>query len=464
LHGRIADVLQSDTWVSEPIEPGVIARHLREAGRHVESATWFSRAGERAVRTAALAEALQHFEHGLTVLKSAPEDEERDRVELTLSLQSANATMAARGMGIAELEPMWARAIELAERTNNDEPATAAMNGLAMLYLDRGDYDACIGVAERILEIGIRTDLRIARIRAHTTLGLALFFLGEGRQALVHLDQASAEIDPVDFVETEGSYLHQNATAVASHAMAASVCSWLGLPDRAVDEAEAALQLAERLSRALGIIYARFSLADVRLQRGEPDLALAAAQEGLKVADELRYPFGQGVTQLFAGAAMVQLGRPGGFEIIEKALMLLVDNGTQSGSGRGFCILTESQLAAGRREEAAATAELGLAAGRDTGQLAFESELLRLKAAAVDDPRYTEELLREALDVAAAQGAELFSLRATTDLAELLSGTGRVAEASELLQPRLGAWAEQAVIADHRRALDLAAQILSYSR
>jgi predicted ATPase len=102
--------------------------------------------------------------------------------------------------------------------------------------------------------------------------------------------------------------------------------------------------------------------------------------------------------------------------------------------------LADGQRAAGQHAEALSTVETGLAVAAATGQHFLDAGLLHLKGELLlaTEPASTAEpeaLFRHALDIARAQEAKSFELRAATSLARLWQRQGKRAEARALLAP-----------------------------
>jgi predicted ATPase len=76
---------------------------------------------------------------------------------------------------------------------------------------------------------------------------------------------------------------------------------------------------------------------------------------------------------------------------------------------------------------------------RDSGERWYEAELHRLRGTIVQsrEPRTAEAHFQRAIDVARAQGAKLWELRATVDLATMLRQEKKQEAARHVLQPVL---------------------------
>ena len=107
----------------------------------------------------------------------------------------------------------------------------------------------------------------------------------------------------------------------------------------------------------------------------------------------------------------------------------------------------------------AASAGGGAGAGGAHGERFNEAELWRLKGELLlqrgGGPEDVEACFRQAIDVARGQEARSWELRATTSLARLLRGQGRIAEAREMLAAIYGWFTEGFDTPDLIEARDL---------
>ncbi len=103
-------------------------------------------------------------------------------------------------------------------------------------------------------------------------------------------------------------------------------------------------------------------------------------------------------------------------------------------------MLAEGFWRVGRHDDALGALGLGVAQAQEKGQHLYDSELHRLRAEILLDQdggalQEAQTLLRRALEIARAQQAKSFELRAATSLARLWQQQGRKDEARELLAP-----------------------------
>ena len=98
----------------------------------------------------------------------------------------------------------------------------------------------------------------------------------------------------------------------------------------------------------------------------------------------------------------------------------------------------------------------------DSGERWYEAELHRLRGAIVRarEPRTAEGHFRQAIDIARAQGAKLWELRATVDLATMWRQESKQDAARHLLQPVLSSFAHDVDAVDLQVARELYARLV----
>src|SRR5262249_52355228 len=169
-----------------------------------------------------------------------------------------------------------------------------------------------------------------------------------------------------------------------------------------------------------------------------------------------------GLGRAFRAAAAVHAGDADGLAALVDGLALAGGTGLQASMPAFLALLVEAQAAAGRLDDALGTVEMGLASGAATTQHFFDAELHRLKgevllAVGRDGTSEAEASFRRALEIARAQQARGFELRAATSLARLLRDQGKRTEARDLLAPVYGWFTEgfdTPVLQDAKALLD----------
>jgi predicted ATPase len=140
LHGTVAAVLEERFPAIADTTPELLAWHHTEAGQAAPAADHWLRAGRRAAQASANPEAVAHLTQGLAVLDGLPDDDARARRELDLRLALGAAIRAAGWFTAAEARPVYARALELAERLEDAPRLVHALRGLWGIAYVAGEW------------------------------------------------------------------------------------------------------------------------------------------------------------------------------------------------------------------------------------------------------------------------------------------------------------------------------------
>jgi class 3 adenylate cyclase/tetratricopeptide (TPR) repeat protein len=458
LHRLVASVVEEQFPEYVTAEPELLGHHLAHGREPLRAAEFFELAGRRAARAAALAEAAAHYRHGIELLADLESSPERDWREMWLGILLANALMGSEGVGATALRPVWNRSIELGERVGDADELTAALNGLAVQEAANADLDAAIELARRQLQIADESGSRLARLRGHGTMGMALFYRGEAGVALEHFTASLADYRPGDFHVVTFGVGHDQG--IFARAMSAWALWWLGRPDAALDEVHATVAEAERLGSMLSLAMARHFLCLIRQLRRESELTLEQAQINAAFAGELGFSLWQAAALVAAGTERACMGDRAGLDEVWRGLALLSDAGTRSGTSNALATLAEAYHAVGDTQAALGTVEAALNLSSEIGEPYWDAELMRLKAvfmlAAEPEARApAEALLRAALADATERGAASLALRAATTLGRRLAADGRGADAQPIVASALAAVDGGEDTADVREAHDL---------
>ena len=350
LHDVAANELMSGFADLVASSPEVVARHLHSAERWLEAGAWFETAGRRAAERAALREARAHFEQGIAVLEELEASLERAQLMMSLHVLLGNTLMGSSGIGHDAAGPVWERAVEFAEVVGDGEGATAALNGLAVFYADRGDLAATDAYVDRILAIAERDGCRIAELRGHGSRGMIRLYQARGEESRRHLQHAASLSRDGDFFTVTFGFGHDEETFFCT--MNAWTSWWIGRPDEALDFARRAIATAERIPSSLSQAMARHALTLTHLLRGEPAEAAEVARENFDLATALDFPYWRGIAEMELGAALASLGDERSLATIREAIDRLTAIGNAGGSPVGMALLADAYYAAGCVDDA----------------------------------------------------------------------------------------------------------------
>ena len=183
---------------------------------------------------------------------------------------------------------------------------------------------------------------------------------------------------------------------------------------------------------------ALFSRVAIRALAGRPEAVLPAAEEMRALADASNLKFLRATGSTYVDWARVHLGELSA-EAFRAGLAAYADLGAEVYLSGLQYLLADVELTAGRREEALAAVDRGLAQAAETGVGLNPSILLRLRGDALSetDPDGAASAYREAIAVAEKEGARPLALRAALPLARLCQSAGRPVEAHDALAPAL---------------------------
>jgi predicted ATPase/class 3 adenylate cyclase len=226
--------------------------------------------------------------------------------EIALRLTLARALLVTRGF-TPEVVDAYTQALDLFERGEVlSGQHYSVLRGLSHLYVLRSEFDKAAEIGDRILALADAEGDVGMRITGHLILGSTMSFTGQVRDGLAHLDTAIGLFKTNPTLE-QGSRVG-NEPRVSCLTTSAFDLWMLGFPDRAVERADAAIALSDRLGNPYTSAYARFHSGFLHLWRREPDLVLDRAIRMLAIADEYDFRVWSAIGSCLLGAAQTGLG------------------------------------------------------------------------------------------------------------------------------------------------------------
>jgi tetratricopeptide (TPR) repeat protein len=210
----------------------------------------------------------------------------------------------------------------------------------------------------------------------------------------------------------------------------------LGWPDRALARSREAVVLARRFGHPLSLIVALWLEAFVDWQRRDVAAQRERSAEVIALSETHGFPYFVLRGRLWHAAARVAAGEPEAITDLRAGIALTPGTGSHADTPV-FLLLGNAYMTAARFTEAREAVEERLAVSARTGWVSYDAELHRLQGeitvSAGGSPAEAEACFRQALDIARAQGAKSWELRATTSLARLLASQGNRDEARTML-------------------------------
>jgi predicted ATPase len=457
LHARIAEVLEARFPEISESEPEVLARHLTDAGLAQRAITYWRRAGELAARRSANVEAVAHLSKGLELLGTLPDTSEHLDEELALRMAIAGPLMATKGYAVPEVERTYGRAAALYDRLGRSAELFPVLRGLWNCYFVRGELRRAHELAVRLVALAEEDGTPVYRALARRALGTTLFFLGRFADASRDVDVGIAIDDAVAAWEDPAHLLlYTERAGVVCRLFSAWILWLFGFPDRALERAETALTLGQRLAHANSLAFILNFAASLHNLRRDFDAARSLAEAAIAIASEHGMAHWLADAIMYRACAMAGLGQH-----MEGTAQLR--NGLAGWNARGCRLLDTQWLGfladvrrrVGQLDEALTVLDRAAAIAARTGERHYHAGACRLKGEVLGRTGQAAEAaswLRRAIDEARRQQARSLELRAATGLARLWADQRRRAEACDLLAPVYGWFTEGFDTADLKDA------------
>jgi DNA-binding response OmpR family regulator/class 3 adenylate cyclase/predicted ATPase len=456
LHQRIAELLCDLANSSDNPEPEAVAHHFTQAGLNEAAAQWWGKAGDRALGKSAYIEAISNFDKALRLAQGAVAGQRQRRLLLRLQIGYGQALIASRGHGAPETTAAFARARELAAGIENGSERLSALYGMWSGSFCRAELVPMGDLAERIAqEVENSPELNDMRVVADRLLGVTAWFRGDYLRARLHLERAVEAYD-TDRHAALALRFGQDV-GVCAMVYLALVLWTVGKTRAAHRQIDAARALALQSGHVPTIAYMRVHECALACISADPRAALPLAQAVVDISRQHGLPlwlvggtFCLGWSQWHAG------DRETGLAHMREAMELCREQGAIFMPNYAF-LRAEAEALSGELETGLALVVDQLAEIERSGQRWLEAELHRRYAELLlqcvpADEAAAEGAFNRALEVARAQHAKVFELRAAMGLARLYQSQSRIDAARDVLVPTSGAWSENPDLPEVREA------------
>jgi class 3 adenylate cyclase/predicted ATPase len=445
LHRRVAEALH-DNLAAAAAEPELLAHHFTQAGLTEAAAEWWGKAGQRSLDRSALIEAVEQLARALGQFEILPSTPAARREEIKLQAALMNALMHTKGYAAPETIAAEERAralIEAAEALG--EPPEDPLLMFSVLYgfwvANQTNFkgEVICELAAQFLASAEKRAMIAPRMIGHRLMGTSLLCTGQLAQGRAHLDQAIVLYDPVNHRALTTRFGQD--TRVGAFWYRSSAQWALGYPDAALVDIERALSDAREIGHAATLMFALAWTGPTQYYSGNYVALNAQTEELVTLADEKGSLYWKAAGMCLQGLFLHRSGRAA--EAAHK-----LSSGITAWRATGATLFTPTQLC----WLAAALAELGQfdEAWRYLAEAAtvieaskerwYEAEVNRIAgevALKSNEPGSVKATayFRRALDIARAQQAKSWELRAAMSLACVWRNCGKQHEARDLLAP-----------------------------
>jgi predicted ATPase len=397
------------------------------------------RASQIAAARSANIEAVSHATRGLEELRLLPAGIKRDRLELALRGARGPVLIATRGYAADETVEDYERARELIRTTADKTFWDIVLTGLLVAYYNRGAYRRALDVGLEFMSQAESTRDSVALCVGHRLLAGPYNALGEFAASEAHGEAAFGFYNPDQHQPLAWRYVHDIGVAAASQwAIGAWHRGHIGVANRARKEAFNIARQLEHHNTTGYALYYNGVFASFR-QRDFSALAEYSAAL-LDHASRHNLPQWTAWTSALEGVARAHAGKfEEGIAAIERGLALCEEIKNQSMRTVFLAGLAETQLIAGRHQDAQRTIETAFSIAERTEERWMDAELWRLRAQLAlasggqSDATAAERYLKSGIEVAESQGSHSFKLRLTTEFAKLLADRREITSARQML-------------------------------
>ena len=195
LHGRVAEVLESQFPDVVETQPELLARHLSAAGVIGRAVEFWFRAGERATKRSANREAIAHLRAALQLLEHMSDSTERAVWELRILIALGPPLVITTRSAAPEIASVYLRARELAQQTGRSVELFQALWGSWMNRYTAGDMHGAAPLVDQLLALAQHQAGDELALQAHHAAWSTAFGQGDLRAALQSSKPASQFIE-----------------------------------------------------------------------------------------------------------------------------------------------------------------------------------------------------------------------------------------------------------------------------
>lgn len=439
-------------------QPELLAHHLSEAKEGSAAIDAWLSAAQLAQGRAAYEEAIRHLRKAEELVAELPGDPRA----LDIAQFLGGVLVVARGWAHAETRAAWEAAARLCDPAQQPLRAGAIACGLGDVYSSL-DLEKSLVHFQELVATGKRAALPLLEIAGHVGAAIPLRYLGRYREARAHLDAGLALYDPAEHAFLAAGFHEDKGISLLCWS------AWLhwdvGDLSAARRDAARAIELATRFQNPFGLAFACSWAAIVETWSANWPEAIRLGERASKLASD------HGFQLLEAMGRFAELSGRGVAEGMVEASALfgleiqrLAQTGNRLGGAEVFAVLANLQIEQGAFEHALSAIEIGLGLSSSLAQPWCDAWLLTLKARCLAAAGATNGaaseltlLLTRALDIARAQGACFYQLRAASVLAQRLHADARDDEARAVLGPALAQFSDQLASAELNAARQLMA-------
>jgi len=412
-----------------------LAHHYSLSDDAAKAVEYLRLAAEQAVGRSAYSEAAADLKAAIALLDRLPQGSERARAELALRATENTVAVVLYGWSSHQREQATQRMCTLAEQLDERSLLLRGLVSLSSFYFTSGEPLRAHETGRRCLELAEHASDSAALTYAIFEMACgahAAGQLGEAAsryaEAMLHAEQANQRDLILPITVWSMSAIHRS-----------NVLASLGRVTEAAKLAEEGLRYARESRHPYSLGHALSIKPRTHFYLREPEIACAHAEEAIALSEEHGFAEWMPWGRFNRGWALAVLGRvEEGVAEMEEGITGFDRLGGVPFQRFSIALLAHGHARLGRHSKALNMLDKALEHVERSGELDGQAEMLRLKGEMLlmgNKPAATEaeQCFRATLDVARAQEARWWELRATVSLARLIAKQGHRDEARAML-------------------------------
>ena len=437
LHEEVGNILEALYGEQAEEIAAQLARHFLEAGIVPKAIEYLRKAGDKAVRLSAGAEAIVHYNKALELLKELPETPQRDQLELALQLALAVPLMSTKGFGAPELGQAVVRARELCDRVGDMRQRFFALFQLVNYYGTTGQYRTSLKFAEQMSQIGEQSKDPMLEASCCNAPTWPLLNIGE----LVQTVEYGKRMMDIYDQEKHGflAYLIGYDVAVFNQGFG-SWAQWiLGYPDQALRQLNEAANIARKSGHPHTLAFVQLLACELNWFLGDYPQINKHTEELVPLCEKNGFIYIGAHGYFYRGERAILKGKvKEGIAQMRQSLAIMEGTGTLTCFSRLRARIADACRKAGDLEEGLSAADWALEAVEKYDERYMEAEIYRLRGELLrmrgEPENEVEKYFRRAIELSRQRLAKSWELRAVMSLCRLWQSQGKREDARKNLE------------------------------
>jgi tetratricopeptide (TPR) repeat protein len=314
----------------------------------------------------------------LIVLKPLAVTIRRLELRLKLELFLGVSLAAAKDYAATEAQEVFSRARALSRNAGNENLLFQNLAGLWSFHLIRGELHPALELAREMLQVAEQTQNPGFYLNGYMATALPLFYLGHFLAAQQHLEKSISYHGRGKHPPGVSVYGWDPGIVVACYK--AQTVWMLGYPERALKEAEAALQLAGELATPFHSALAAGLLATYHANRRNPAPALECAGRAIELSEKYGFNHWLALGIVLQGWALAKRGEVDeGISRLQAGIKKWNSTGAAMSMPTFHALLADAYQAGGHTDKALLSVEEGLDISKGHREFFYNAELYRLR-------------------------------------------------------------------------------------